>query len=105
MFVTFTEIYEDVTHYNNAIGKKFWLSREVTINTDHICYMKEDRQVQEFIRTDKDSYRSLKENQMFTRLSLTRGMSGQELIVFGSLGEVTEILKDASHDKRRTLKG
>jgi DNA topoisomerase VI subunit A len=77
--VKFTEIAKDL---NITEGKTYKL-REVYINSEHVVLMRED----------DHSLRLLNENQLpsgldkrqrFTRISLQKGSSGQEIVVVGT---------------------
>lgn len=98
MFVKFTEAYEDTTHYNNAIGKKQWCTREVVVNTDYISSLTPDNRVSQYTEQDKSPF---KEGQAFTRISLAKNMNGYDIIVLGTLEDIAERLNNS----KRVLKG
>lgn len=106
MFLTFTEVYEDVTHYNNAVGKKYWLTREVAVNPEHINMLRPDEQISHFLLSNREqTHNMFKEGQQFTRLTVNKGMTGSDIIVLGSLEYITEFINREGNEKKRTLKG
>lgn len=101
MFVELTEVYEDVTHANRAEGTKRFYTRDVVLNTKYISFMKEDNYISQMtggVGLPDD----LKKGQRFTRVSISRGNTGQDIIVLGDLKTTNEVINKAS--KRSLLK-
>jgi hypothetical protein len=102
MFLRFTEAYEDVEHYNSALGKKKWLTRDISVNLEHVDYLRREEKIHWYIQNDEAAHTHFEKGQKFTRISVNRGMGGQEIVVLGSLEEVEDLITSS---KKKVLKG
>lgn len=103
MFLKFTEIYEDIMHHHSAIGKKRWLTREIAVNVEQVSVLRTAEQIN--IDEENASSLLLNSKQEFSRLTISKGMTGSDIIVLGSLDYITEYINRNGSDKKKTLKG
>ena len=93
----------DVTKFTNKQKQQYLLS-EVYINPDHVVYMREDSSFKKRLLSEELSPEGLNEHQDFTRLNLSRGQSGVDIIIVGSVSAVQEKL-GLSTETKNVLRG
>ena len=72
--------------------KARYLSREVYVNTDHVVCLREDLSMKRKLEANLLP-EDMNSKQQFTRVSLSRGHTGIDLIVVGPPGSVENKLK------------
>ena len=88
----------DVTKFTSKNKQQYFLS-EVYINPDHVVYMREDSVFKTRLLSEGLSPEGLSEHQEFTRVNLSRGQSGVDIVVVGSVSTIQEKLGLSSGGK------
>jgi len=91
MFMKLIEMYEEIYHHSKAEGIKKFSMREVVINPDYIVTIRADTILEKYLRDNPSFADGLQKEQKFTRISLNKGNSGQEVVVIGSLENITKL--------------
>lgn len=107
MLVRLLEVYEEVVHHNKAEGQKTYHLRDVVINRRFITCMREDSVMQSYLK-DGRLPQGLNADQKFTRIALSRGNIGQDIVVVGDLNQVTTLFNEEDligKPSKKTLKG
>ena len=101
MLVNLVEIYEDRSFTELEKRKEHALSlREVSINPDHVIYLRENEVMEKKILTS-NLFSELDDRQQFTTIHINKGLTGLNLIVIGSLSAIEGKL----NLKKQLLKG
>jgi hypothetical protein len=88
MLIKLLEIYEEVIHHNKAEGIKNYMIREVVINPDYIITLRNETIIEKYLRDCPSSFEGLQKDQKFTRISINKGNSGNDIIVLGNLDTI-----------------
>lgn len=107
MLVKLLEVYEEVVHHNKAEGQKTYHLRDVVINRRFITCMREDPVTLSYLKEGRLP-QGLMSNQKFTRIALSRGNIGQDIVVVGDLTQVTAMFTEEDligKSSKKTLKG
>ncbi len=106
MLVKLLEVYEEVVHHNKAEGQKTYHLRDVVINRRFITSMREDLVMLAYLKEGRLP-QGLISNQKFTRIALSRGNIGQDIVVVGDLTQITTMFneEDLIGKPKKTLKG
>lgn len=103
MLLNLFEVYKETVHHNKAEAQVVFQMREVIINDRFITFMRDDSSMINHLREGRLPS-SLPKNQKFTRISMSQGNVGQDIVVVGDLNHITELLNPRT-DNKRTLKG
>ncbi len=106
MLLKLMEVYEEVVHHNKAEGQKLYHIRDVVINRRFITCMREDVVMQNYLKEGRLPP-VITNNQRFTRIALSRGNVGQDIVVVGDLSQIMSLFneEDLIGKPKKTLKG
>jgi hypothetical protein len=106
MLLKLMEVYEEVVHHNKAEGQKLYHIRDVVINRHFITCMREDVVMQNYLKEGRLPS-AITSNQRFTRIALSRGNVGQDIVVVGDLSQIMSLFneEDLIGKPKKTLKG
>jgi len=107
MLVKLLEVYEEVVHHSKAEGQKMYYIRDVVVNRRYITCMREDTVMQGYLKEGRLPP-AITSNQKFTRIALSRGNVGQDIVVVGDLSQITTLFNDEDligKPSKKTLKG
>ncbi len=106
MLLKLMEVYEEVVHHNKAEGQKLYHIRDVVINRRFITCMREDVVMQNYLKEGRLPP-AITSNQRFTRIALSRGNVGQDIVVVGDLSQIMSLFneEDLIGKPKKTLKG
>ncbi len=106
MLLKLMEVYEEVVHHSKAEGQKLYHIRDVVINRRFITCMREDTVMQNYLKEGRLPS-AITSNQRFTRIALSRGNVGQDIVVVGDLSQIMSLFneEDLIGKPKKTLKG
>jgi hypothetical protein len=104
MFLKLIEVYEEVMHHGKVEGQKFYSMRDVVINKHFIAFMRDDAVMSSYLK-DGRLPEVLNKEQKFTRISISRGNIGQDIVVIGDLEHISNLFSQELDGKRKALKG
>lgn len=102
MLLSLFEIYKEAVHHNKAEGITKYSMREVVINDNFITFMRADDSMENHLSEGRLP-EALPKTQKFTRISVSQGNVGQDIVVVGDLAHITGLFNQLSG--KRTLKG
>lgn len=103
MLIKLLEIYEEIIHVEKAESyKKLYFIREIVINTNFIVTMKSDISIEKRLQENPNNFDGLDKNEKFTRISLNKGSSSNDVVVIGSLDQ---IIKMMDLNNKKVIKG
>ena len=107
MLLKLMEVYEEVVHHSKAEGQKTYHLRDVVINRRFITCMREDTVMLSYLKEGRLPP-VLPSNQRFTRIALSRGNVGQDIVVVGDLSQIMSLFNEEDiigKTTKKTLKG
>ena len=93
MLIKLLEIYEEIVHHSKAEGNKVYMLREVVINPDYIIALRNETIIEKYLRDNPSSFEGLQKDQKFTRISINKGSSGNDIIVLGNLDTIFKMFE------------